>query len=292
MSVQTFRGSRAVADGHLRRRDLRRGYDQQHRDVYSVIGAALDARDKAVAAWQWNRGAGALSGWSAAAVLGVQWVPDDAPAEVSRTHHVRSPRGIVVRKEQLFDGEVVRVDGMLLTSPARTAYDLGRRLGGEDAVIAIDAVCNTCVIPVREVSDVARRHTGARGIVGLRRALVEADAGAESPWETRTRLAIRTAGLPRPRTQVVVRDRYGIVIARLDLGWDRWRVGVEYDGAHHWLDAAQRGDDLRRGNALAAAGWTVLRVNAAGLRTGRFLGELRAVLRAAGASLAYCPHTE
>jgi hypothetical protein len=94
-------------------------------------------------------------------------------------------------------------------------------LGGEDAVIAIDAVCNTCVIPVREVSDVARRHTGARGIVGLRRALVEADAGAESPWETRTRLAIRTAGLPRPRTQVVVRDRYGVIIARLDLGWDR-----------------------------------------------------------------------
>jgi hypothetical protein len=27
----------------------------------------------------------------------VQWVPDGAPAEVSRTHHVRSPRGIVVR---------------------------------------------------------------------------------------------------------------------------------------------------------------------------------------------------
>jgi hypothetical protein len=292
MSVQTFRGSTALADGHLRRRDLRRGYDRLHRDVYTVTGAALDARDKAVAAWQWNRGAGALSGWSAAAALGVQWVPDDAPAEVSRTHHVRSPRGIVVRKERLLEDEVIRVDGMLLTSPARTAYDLARRLRGEDAVIAVDAVCNTCVIPVHEVSDVARRHAGARGIVGLRRALAEADAGAESPWETRTRLAICAAGLPRPRTQVVVRDRSGVVIARLDLGWDRWRVGVEYDGAQHWLDATQRSHDLRRGNALAAAGWTVLRVNATGLRTRRFLDELRAVLRAAGAPLGYGPLTE
>jgi uncharacterized protein DUF559 len=233
-----------------------------------------------------------LSGWSAAAVLGVQWVPDDAPAEVSRTHHVRSPRGIVVRKERLLEDEVIRIDRMLLTSPARTAYDLARRLRGEDAVIAVDAVCHTCVIPVHEVSDVARRHAGARGIVGLRRAVAEADAGAESPWETRTRLAICTAGLPRPRTQVVVRACSGVVIARLDLGWDRWRVGVEYDGAQHWLDATQRSDDLRRGNALAVAGWTVLRVNATGLRTGRFLDELRAVLHAAGAPLGYGPLTE
>ena len=195
MPVQSFRGTTAIADGRLRRHDLRREYERLHRDVYAVAGTRLDARDKAVAAWQWNRGPGALSGWSAAAVLGVQWVPDDAPAELSRTQHVRSPPGIVVRKERLLDDEVIRFDGMLLTSPARTAYDLGRRLRGEDAVIAVDAICNTCAIPVHEVRDVTRRHPGARGIVAARRALAEADAGAESPWETRTRLAIIGAGL-------------------------------------------------------------------------------------------------
>ncbi|MGI8880170.1 MAG: DUF559 domain-containing protein [Jatrophihabitans sp.] len=206
-----------------------------HRDVYALPGTQLDAVTRAGAARQRNKGAGALAGWSAATIPGVVWSPEDAPAEVSRTHHVRSPRGIVVRNERLCDDEVVR------------------------------------------------RHHGARGIVRLRQALSEADAGAESPWETRTRLAVIRAGLPRPLTQVQVRARSSAVIARLDLGWPQWRVGLEYDGAQHWLDPDQRSRDLSRGNALTALGWTVLRVNAAAVRSGAFLPDLSAALRLAGA---------
>lgn len=282
---EPFRGTDALRSTPLSRSQLRREHIRIHRDVYALAGSPLDARNRALAAWRWNRGVGALSGWSAAAVLGVPWVPDDAPAEVSRLHHVRSPAGIVVRKERLCSDEVIRVDEVLVTSPARTAFDLGRRTHGEQAVIAVDAICNTCVIPIKDVRDLARRHTGARGIVGLRDVLAEADAGAESPWETRTRLAVRRAALPRPQTQVVVRSSDGTFVARLDLGWPCWQVGLEYDGSQHWLDATQRAHDLIRGNRLTELGWTVIRVNAATLRSGAYLAPLRAALRAAGAPL-------
>lgn len=58
------------------------------------------------------------------------------------------------------------------------------------------------------------------------------DGGAQSPYETRTRLVLLAAGLPRPDTQLVVRDR-GRFVARLDMGWAAWKVAVEFDGAQH-----------------------------------------------------------
>ncbi len=59
------------------------------------------------------------------------------------------------------------------------------------------------------------------------------DSGAESPQETRTRLLLIDAGLPGPQTQIVVRDEYGVPLARIDMGWEEFLVGVEYDGPQH-----------------------------------------------------------
>ena len=47
-------------------------------------------------------------------------------------------------------------------------------------------------------------------------------------------------------------------VARLDLAYPRWQLGIEYEGDHHRSRGVfQR--DLRRINALRACGWTVLR---------------------------------
>ena len=50
------------------------------------------------------------------------------------------------------------------------------------------------------------------------------------------------------------------------MGWEEWKVGVEYDGAQHWLDPAQRTWDIDRWAGLAAKGWVIIRVSSDLLR--------------------------
>jgi len=88
------------------------------------------------------------------------------------------------------------------------------------------------------------------------RVLMLCDPRAESPMETRLRMILIAGRLPWPVTQYPVYDENGFV-ARLDLAYPQYKIGVEYDGDHHRTrDAFQR--DLRRINALHACGWTIL----------------------------------
>jgi very-short-patch-repair endonuclease len=113
---------------------------------------------------------------------------------------------------------------------------------------------------------IADRHRGARGTVQLREALGLADAGAESPQETRTRLVLTSAGLRPQRTQIEVFNSFGGFVHRIDMGWDDWRVGVEYDGIQHWTDPDIRAHDIDWQAELEALGWRIVRVGADMLR--------------------------
>lgn len=155
---------------------------------------------------------------------------------------------------------------MSCTTPARTGYDLGRRLPFETAVIRIDALLNASGAAVTDVAAIAERYAGARGIRRLRDALTVADAGAESPQETRLRLLLMQSGLPRPVTQIPVADQWGRVRRRIDMGYPQWMVGIEYDGQQHWTDARQHEADIERLEFLAAQGWTIIRVSRNQLR--------------------------
>ena len=171
-----------------------------------------------------------------------------------------------MRSGEIRDGEVCAVDGINCTTPARTAYDLGRRLPLETAVIRIDALLNATKATVSQVESIALRYPGARGIRQLRTTLCLADAGAESPQETRLRLLLVRSGLPRPVTQIPVTNDWGHVARRIDMGWPEWMVGAEYDGEHHWTDPARHAEDIERLEFLAARGWMIVRVSARQLR--------------------------
>ena len=109
------------------------------------------------------------------------------------------------------------------------------------------------------------------------------DGGAESPQETRLRLALINAGLPRPETQIEFRDRYGRVRVRVDMGWREWKVAVEYDGVQHWADKQQRAWDIDRIAMLEASGWVVVRVSSDMLtRPAVIVERVRQKLRKAG----------
>ena len=69
--------------------------------------------------------------------------------------------------------------------------------------------------------------------------LSHADPLAESPPESRLRVHLVLAGLPRPVCQLELRDGSGLVIYRLDLGWPELLCAAEFDGAQHREDEQQ-----------------------------------------------------
>lgn len=225
----------------------------------------LTARDRAQAAWLWSRRKATLAGASAAAMHGARWLPKDGPAELTRVRSGAVP-GILIHRDTLLDDEVCLVQSLDCTTAARTAYDLGRRTPGDEAVVRIDALLNATRAQVSEVLAISERHPGARGVHALRKVLDLVDGGAESPQESRVRLLLIRKGLPRPVTQIPIRDANGRVVRRIDMGWPEYCVGVEYDGEQHWTDPEAHAGDITRLEFLAARGWIIIRVSARHLR--------------------------
>jgi very-short-patch-repair endonuclease len=269
--------SEALAAGILTRHQLRKNYVKLHHNVYARADLELEARDRATAAWLWSRRKATLVGNSAAAMHGTQYLPREAPAELSRTRFP-APAGIVIRSDALADDEVCLRASIDCTTPARTAYDIGRRISGDAAIIRIDALLNATGCTVAEVERIADRYPGARGIRRLRAALNLADGGAESPKETELRMLLVRDGLPRPVTQIKVGRR------RIDMGWPQWKVGVEYDGAQHFTNPDDYAADIERLEFLAAQRWIIVRVSSRQLRYARaeILRRVRRALKAAG----------
>lgn len=258
VDVKPFIGSEAVANGLLRPHQLRSQFQRLFPDVYVARDQQPTLRERAVAAWLWSNRQGVLAGLTAAAWLGSKWVGDHLPAELIWSN-LRPPRGVRTYDQTLLPDEFRILDGLPVTTPPRTAFDIGRRAPLDQAIARLDALVHATGGTVSEVLEVADRHSGARGVRQLEAALDLVDAGAESPKETWLRLLLIRAGLPRPITQIpVVTDAAEEYF--LDMGWPELMVAAEYDGEHHRLDRWQYARDLHRREALDRLGWIVIRV--------------------------------
>jgi very-short-patch-repair endonuclease len=262
---EPFVGTEALAGGQVTRRALQSQFRPVYRNVYVPRSHQLTAATRGIAAWLWSGREAPLAGLSAAALHGARWIDPELPAEVYRRNG-KPVDGIVVHRDQLAGDELSVVRGIPATTPARTAFDLGRRKDLMSALIRVDALANATKLQANEVERMARRHPGVRGLVQLRQVLRLMDAGAESPQETRTRLLLVRANLPKPETQIRVVDRFNYPFARLDMGYREFKVAVEFDGAQHWTDPMQRTADIDRHAELAALGWRIVRVSSDLLR--------------------------
>jgi len=273
---EPFIGSEAIANGDVAKSALRTRYTQLFRDVYVDAGAELTPIVRARAGWLWSRRRGIVAGLSASAVHGAEWIDATAPLEM--IHSNRNPLpGLRVRGDRIEDDEIVLIDGIPLTTPARTALDLGCWHPADKSVAAIDSLMRATDVKLAAVGLLVERYPARRGIRRARVALGLADAGAQSPKETWLRLLLIRAGLPRPQTQIPVHDDFGDFVAYLDMGWDDVKVAVEYDGEHHRNDRWQYTRDIRRLEKLERFGWIVIRV-VVGDRPADIVRRVRAAL--------------
>jgi hypothetical protein len=251
-------GTEAIASGALTRGRLRWNYIALHPNVYVDKNYERTLTTNAYAAWLWTRRRGIIAGRAAAAVHGVQQVDDSTPIELIADHRRRC-RGIVIREERIEDDEIQTLGPFRVTTPARTALDLGRRLPRDVAVTLLDGLAGATGVEYADVAVLMDRYHGARGIPQARIALALMDGGTRSPAETRLRLMFHDAGMPKPRTSILLDDgRDGAVIG---MGWDRPKVGVSFqdpgEADHHLLV-----QEINHQEVLQRLGWIEIRVAA------------------------------
>jgi hypothetical protein len=271
---QPFVGSEAIACGLLTKSQLETRYIRLFRGVYIDRDAEITAAVRAEAGWLWTGRRGVVAGFSAAALHGSKWVDDRRSVELIHDNHHRAA-GTQLHRDIVEADEIEVIGGVAVTSPTRTALDLGCWYPTMTAVAGMDALAAVTEIKAADVELLARRYAGRRGITRARRAADLFDAGAQSPKESWLRVVLVEAGLPRPQTQIPVRDEFGQAIAYLDMGWEDVKVAVEYDGDHHRSDRSQFGWDIRRLERLQHKGWIVIRV-VAGDRPGEIIRRVRA----------------
>ena len=231
-----------------------------------VIGPTAVACDR-TAAWLWD-----------VDVFGHRELDVVPPIEVfalrghTRTRRTEALGGV----RDLADADWIQLDGVKVTTPLRTALDLGCCLHRREALAAMDALARGHAFSTAELARELPRYRRRRGVVQLRGLVPLVRPEAESMRETWTRLAMRDFGLPEPAVQYwVVLD--GVPTYRLDLAYPHARIAIEYDGRLHHTSRADRARDEQRRAWLRAHGWTVIVVRAADLAPGADDGWLYAV---------------
>lgn len=262
-----FLGSVAVDAGLVTRSELVGSrFQRLHRGVYAPAGLRVDHRlmcrsalllvpDAAVtgrsAAWLWGAGS-------------ARRTRDPVTLALRAPDHARRRAGIVVRRVLLAPRELTTVHGLPVTTPVRTVRDIAALEPTEEAVPVVDEMLHRRCLGSSDLAAYVAETRGRRDVARMRRVAELADEKAESPPESRVRLALTAAGL-RPRTQVDVVDANGRFVARVDMAFEAERLAVEYDGGWH-AEPGQLARDRTRLNRLQEAGWTVIFVTAPDLR--------------------------
>jgi hypothetical protein len=171
-------------------------------------------------------------------------------------HRLRN--GLVDSGERRFGpDDIAVVDALSVTTPLRTACDLGRLLHRDQAFAALDSLAALRAFTVDELVESTRRFAGYRGVVQLRALTPLVDPDSQSPGESILRLRWLDLGFPRPTCQVEVAAPHGGSYW-VDIGLVDRRFGAEYDGeAFHTEDDAEH-DEGRRDWMRRRERWTIV----------------------------------
>ncbi|MFC1418299.1 type IV toxin-antitoxin system AbiEi family antitoxin domain-containing protein [Streptacidiphilus cavernicola] len=159
---------------------------------------------------------------SAARVLRLAGLPPELPYVdllIPRSRHPRPDLRLRLHVAALTPGEVVRLRGLPVTSPARTLADLLLRIPEDQALGLLDSALHQGVLTdLGEVDRAVRYRPGADR---ARRLLPLADGRAESALESAARLDCIRGGVPPDDLQYRLLDARGRQLARADLCWRR-----------------------------------------------------------------------
>jgi hypothetical protein len=180
--------------------------------------------------------------------------------EVTRPRKFRPRVGIRAHQSVLPDDEVGILDGIPVTSPPRTLFDLAAIVKPRQLERAFNELEVRGLTDPLSVPDLLERHPRRRGAAALRALLASEAPGGITRRELEEGFVelLDGHGLPRPRLNATLslRGRF----FEVDCLWRRERVIVELDGraVHRTRRAFEA--DRERDRILQAEGWRVARV--------------------------------
>ena len=223
----------------------------------------------------------AVSATTAALVQGLP-----VPLSGVELGHVTDPssrsglrRGVHVHSAALPQHHVRVLDGLRVTTPARTAIDIARMTSLPEALICMDAVLRRFIdlarddgLPLRmavhdpdlidaaraRVAEVLKDMHGWPGTRTAREALELADPGAESALESESRGVLLKRGVPQPECGYPIEGADGRTYWA-DMAWRKGRVIGECDGLVKYAEAGALYEEKRRQEAIENAGSRVIR---------------------------------
>ena len=152
--------------------------------------------------------------------------------------------------------DITEVDGIRVTTPIRTAWDLGRVRWPDRAVAGLDAMLRLEAFTHEELLDGIERFRRMRWVTTLRAIAPLADGRSQSPGESVLRLRWIEAGLAAPLPQLEV-WRDGRLLGVLDIANEALRYAAEYDGVEWHSSDEQRAHDRLRRRGIADEDWFV-----------------------------------
>jgi very-short-patch-repair endonuclease len=228
--------------------------------VYRLVGAPSSASQRAMAAALWAGPGSVISHGTA----GELWAVPGARARevelwVPAPRSPRTPSVVVHRGTRIDRADRTTLEGIPVTTAARTLIDLSARMEDDRLLAAMeDAIRRRIVTPDRLAARLdALSESGRPGASRLLRLLDERDSAAsESALEAKVWLLLSRSSLPRPVRQHWVATPGGRY--RLDFAWPEHRVALEADGWEHHGGRAAFGKDRARLSEISATRWRVL----------------------------------
>lgn len=181
------------------------------------------------------------------------------------------------------DKDIVQLDRVLATSPARSALELMMIATAEQSLVVVNALLQSGQTTMEELKATQERFARWPGTLGTELVLRLADPRIESVGESRFWWLCWREGLPAPVPQFPVVSADGQLVARLDFAWPEYGVWLEFDGkgkyVEHLRDGETPGDVVfrekqREDLIRRLTGWRCIRITWTDLANPRRLAEL------------------
>lgn len=238
-------------------------WERLTRDVFRIAGAPSSWHQNLMAAClAWGEGA-AIS-HRAAAVLWRFTGFESGSVELTVPRSRRRAELGIIHRHPLFRADVATVEGIPVTTPARTLIDMASVARREAVEEAMDDALRRGLVSIpllrRRMDAIGR--PGRPGVAMMRLLLDSRDPAAavpESVFERRLLRTLQRAGLPAPVLQHEIRSGRRL-IAVIDFAYPDARLAIEADG-YRWHSERVRWDhDRARRNRLTLLGWRIIHI--------------------------------
>ncbi len=234
------------------------------RGVYRVAGVPWTYEARVLAA-VFAAGSGAVASHQCAARLhGMGFQRAKVTISIRRGQHHRRKGVLVHTSTDLDRADVVMVDGIPTTNPARTLLDIARNVRGIAYLKAIEQARRLELVTWADLTSCLAAHArqGRRGITRLREAVtagVKRDGLSDTDAELIAYTVLKEHGYDSFVMHHELRDDDGELYADMDLADVDRRINLEIDGPVHRDPTVSR-KDARRDSRVRQHGWIVERV--------------------------------